>query len=249
MRTIVEDRRTRLALAEDAGWGRVSATSVLAGILVGYGAFALLAGLAGALFATTGIDVDLSGDRFRQVGMVGAVVLGVVLFASWTFGGYVAGRMARRAGTTHGLVTFLFGVLVVVAAASVVEASGSTGRIVDGLDNFGVPTSPDQWREIGPLAGIASILGMFLGALWGGTMGERWHTKLVNRALDPDVGPEAFVRASQTKVERAHERREMAVTEDFEDVNGGVPAPPRRRPDRAGVTTPPSPHREEMRPS
>jgi len=218
MRSIIEGRRDRLALAEDAGLGRVSGTSVLAGILVAYGAFALVAGLTAAVLRALNVNVDLSGQDLRQAGIAGGVVLGAVLFVSWYFGGYVAGRMARRAGTTQGLLVFLFGLFIAIAAATLVEASGATGDVVRGLRNLGVPTSADQWRQIGTVAGIASLAGMFLGAVLGGTMGERWHTKLVHRALYPGVGPEATARAAQAKALRSEERRhEVILTDEYLD--------------------------------
>jgi hypothetical protein len=34
---------------------------------------------------------------------------------------------------------------------------------------------------------------MLIGSLVGGADGERWHTKLVRRALDPSIGPDAAV--------------------------------------------------------
>jgi hypothetical protein len=215
MRNIIEGRRDRLALAEDAGLGRVSGTSVLAGVLVGYGAFGVLAGLVAAVLSTVNVNVDLSGEDLRRAGTAGGIVLGAVLFASWLFGGYVAGRMARRAGATQGFLVFGFGLFIAVAAAAAVEASGVTDDVVGGLRNLGVPTSANQWSQIGTVAGIASLAGMFLGAVLGGTLGERWHTKLVARALDPGVGPEAAVRAAQPKVLRAEERRhEIIVTDE-----------------------------------
>jgi hypothetical protein len=205
--TIVEDRRERLALAEDAGLGPVSGTSVLAGILVGYGAFAVLAGLAAAGLRAVNVDVNLTGDSFRQTGTAGGIALGVVLFVAWWFGAYVAGRMARRAGVKNGFMVFLFGLLIAVAAAAVVRASGVSDEVANQVRSLGVPTSADQWRQIGTVAGIASLLGMLLGSLLGGSMGERWHSKLLTRALDPAVGPEAMARAAQPKVLRAEERR------------------------------------------
>jgi hypothetical protein len=241
MRNIIEGRRDRLALAEDAGLGRVSGTSVLAGILVAYGAFAVVAGLTAAVLRALNLNVDVSGEDLRQAGTAGGIVLGAVLFVSWFFGGYVAGRMARRAGTTQGLLVFVFGVFIAIAAATVVEASGATGDVVRGLRNLGVPTSADQWRQIGTVAGIASLAGMFLGAVLGGTMGERWHTKLVHRALDPGVGPEAVARAAQAKAVRSEERRhELILTDEYLDrvdqaeeteatVDAGQPVKPKTR--------------------
>lgn len=221
MRTRIENRRDRLALTEDAGWGRISAASVVAGLLVGYGAFAVLAGLAAAVFAALDVDIELSGDDLRTAGTAGGVVLGVVLLASWSFGGYVAGRMARRAGASHGIWMFASGLFVAIAVAALVEASGSTDGVAGGLRNLGIPTTGEQWSDIFTVAGIASLAGMLGGAVLGGIAGERWHSKLVARALDPKVGPEADYAAARPKLARAEERRTDSdeTHETHEDAN------------------------------
>ncbi|MGH8973469.1 MAG: hypothetical protein ACRD0C_09725 [Acidimicrobiia bacterium] len=208
MRTVVENRHDRLTLVEDAGWGRISATSVAAGILVGYGAFAILAGLAAAVLGALDVNVDLTGADLRRTGTAGGIVLGVVLFVSWYFGAYTAGRMARRAGATHGVVVFLMGVLVAVSVAAAVEALGGTDDVVAGLERLGVPTTAGQWSDIGTVAGIASLVGMLAGCLLGGSAGERWHAKLMTRAVDPTVGPEAYARAAQQEAMEAQARRQ-----------------------------------------
>jgi hypothetical protein len=207
MRTTQETRRDRLALVEDAGLGRVSAVSVLAGVLVAYGAFVIVAGITAGALAAAGVDTNISGQELRQAGVAGGVVAGVLLLASYLFGGYVAGRMARRSGVIHGLLVFLFGVLIAVAVASVIRESGATDRVVEGVKSLGIPTTADQWREIGTVAGIASLVGMFVGALWGGVMGEHWHDKLMARALNPNFGPEGQTKAIAGKVDRARQRR------------------------------------------
>jgi hypothetical protein len=129
-------------------------------------------------------------------------------------------------------------VAIAIAAAALVEASGATGDVVRSLRSLGVPTSGQQWRQIGTVAGIASLAGMLLGSVLGGILGERWHTKLMARALDPGVGPEATLREAQVKALRAEERRhEIIVTDDcltgVEEENekalagAGTPAKPK----------------------
>lgn len=54
----------------------------------------------------------------------------------------------------------------------------------ESLRNFGVPTSGRQWDDVGTVAGIAALVGMFVGSLLGGVLGERWHVKLAGNALD-----------------------------------------------------------------
>ena len=206
MRTVVENRQDRLALATDAGWGRISVTSVVAGILVGYGAShpgrpdRRRARRSGRQRRSTGADL-------RRTGSLGGIVLGVVLLVSWYFGAYTAGRMARRAGVTHGVLVFFIGVLVAVAAASAVEALGATDDVIAGLQRLGVPTTADQWADIGTVAGIASLVGMLAGCLLGAAAGERWHAKLLTRALNPGVGPEGYALAAERKSLAARARR------------------------------------------
>src|SRR5882724_4585476 len=218
VKQIIETRRDRLALAEDAGLGRVSGTSVLAGVLVGYGAFAVLAGFTAAALAKLHVHVDLSGADLRRAGTASGIVLGLVLFASWLFGGYVAGRMARRAGLTNGTFVFVVGLVIAIAGAAAVSGSGAGESVAQGLRDLGIPTSGDQWRQIGTVAGVASLLGMLLGAALGGVLGEHWHTKLMDRALDPGVGPEGLVRAAQPKLLRAAERRRDIDLSDEDHV-------------------------------
>jgi len=76
--------------------------TVLADVLVGYGAFAVLTAFTVAALAKLHVHVDLWGADLRRAGTAGGIVLGVVLLGSWLFGGHVAGRMARRAGLTDG---------------------------------------------------------------------------------------------------------------------------------------------------
>ena len=48
------------------------------------------------------------------MGKGSAVTVTVVAFVAYLFGGYVAGRMARRAGLVNGLAVFVLAVLLVV---------------------------------------------------------------------------------------------------------------------------------------
>ena len=48
----------------------------------------------------------------KTIGLVGAILLLVVLFVAYYCGGYVAGRMARFAGTRQGLAVWLRSILV-----------------------------------------------------------------------------------------------------------------------------------------
>jgi hypothetical protein len=175
---VVETRRDRKELIADAGWRRISFGSVLAGTLVAYGAFAVLLAVAAAVVKALGVDTNLSSDEWRQLGVGGGIAVAVAQFLSYLSGGYVAGRMARRSGAMHGVLVFF----LAVALAGVVAA------VVSNQANVDVPARAREWRDIGTVAGIGSLVAMFLGSLIGGIKGERWHGKLVRRAYDPEVG-------------------------------------------------------------
>ena len=189
MRT-VERPRDRRELVRDAGLRSTSLVSVLAGVLVAYGAVLVLLAVAAGIGDAVGVDTAaLSDSEWRDLGTGAAVLLGVVLLAGYFFGGYVAGRMGRRAGVAHGLLVFVLGLAVIAAVAGITSATADGDAISDELRNQGIPTALDDWRDIGLVAGVGVLAAMLVGAVAGGVKGERWHGLLVSRALDPAVRP------------------------------------------------------------
>src|SRR5688572_21775074 len=119
----VETARARRQLVEEAGWRTTSGISVLAGTLVAFGAIALIAAGAGAAGSALGLDTEgISTNEWRQAGMAGAAVGALVVFLSFFFGGYTAGRMSRRAGGRHGLLVFLLSAALIGAIALIAWA-------------------------------------------------------------------------------------------------------------------------------
>lgn len=206
---VVETRGDRAALAHHAGMGRISLVSVLAGVLVAYGAFAVLLAITAAVAESIGLDTDLSANEWRDLGTAGGAVVAGVLLLCYLFGGYVAGRMARRAGASNGLMVFVLGVVVAVAVTGLVNVFTDGDDILRNLRNVGIPTSGEEWGDVLTVAGLGSLLAMIVGSVVGGSLGERWHAKLLARATDPEVGPEADARA-----EAEHHRRELRRAEE-----------------------------------
>jgi len=186
----IETGRDRAALTRQAGIGKLSFISVLAGVLVAYGAFAVLVALAGAAAAAIGLTSDLSANNWAELGVGSAIVAAVVLLVAYLFGGYVAGRMARRAGLLHGLGVFILALVIVALIAAIAATQTDTSAIRDNLRSLGIPTTGAEWGEVGTLAGIGSLAAMLVGAVLGGMLGERWHTKLTRRAASPKYGPD-----------------------------------------------------------
>jgi hypothetical protein len=125
----VETGRDRAALTREAGIGKLSFISVLAGVLVAYGAFAVLAALAAAAAAAIGLNTDLSANNWAELGVGSAIVAAVVLLLAYLFGGYVAGRMARRAGLIHGLAVFVLALVIVALIAAITATQTDTSAI------------------------------------------------------------------------------------------------------------------------
>ena len=148
----------------------------LAGALVGYATFGILATIVVAVAAAMDWDLDITATEWRELGFGGAVLTGILLFVAFLYGGFVAGRMSRTAGIPQGVGTFAAAILIAGVTALVVNvlADGDQAeRLVSGLRAFGVPGSGDEWRQIGTVAAAASLGGMLAGSLLGGAAGER----------------------------------------------------------------------------
>lgn len=206
-RSMRETGRERRELADDAGFGGFSLTSILAGVLVAYGAFSVLAGLAGAAVAAVGVDTDLTAD-WERLGTTGALIVAGLLLLAYLFGGYVAGRMARRRGLVHGLGVLVLGLAVVAAVAALVRSSAATDAIAADLRSLGIPTTASEYGQAGTVAGLASLLAVAAGSLLGGALGERWHSRLWARAADPNVGAQA---TAARQAEEARTRANLAL--------------------------------------
>ena len=118
-----------------------------------------------------------------------AIAGAIVLFLAYLFGGYVAGRMARRAGLLNGLAVFVLAIVLIAAVGAIVAGQADVDSIRTNLRSLGIPTSGSEWSDIGTLAGIASLAAMLIGALVGGVLGERWHSKLTRRAVSGKYRP------------------------------------------------------------
>lgn len=207
--TAVESRRDRLALVEDAGFRRISVASVLAGVMCAYGTFVMVLGITGGILRAAGVDTNFSANDWRRIGSGAGILVALVLFISYFFGGYVAGRMSRRAGTTHGVLVFVLGLVLLGVAAVIANAATDSADILRNLRSVGIPTSWDEWRDIGTVVGIASLVAMLLGSVVGGAKGERWHGRLLARAADPAVGNVVHGRADTDVTDVAADREDV----------------------------------------
>lgn len=220
----VETGRDRRELVSDAGFGQLSVASVAGGAVAAYGTFAVLSGITASMAVAADADFDVAG-RWEQLGVAGGLVVAGLLLLSFLAGGYVAGRMARRAGLAHGAAVVVLGIVGAVVAAWTARQIGGTDLAVDNLRNLGVPTTAAEWRDVATVAGLASLAAMVVGGLLGGSLGERWHAKLVARALDPQKGAEAEARRD---AEQRAAEAEALRTASFRRARAATPSRTRR---------------------
>jgi hypothetical protein len=194
-----ETRHDRRDLAREAGLGRLSVVSLLGGVVSAIAAFALLIGLAAAASSAVDFDTDLMSQEWRNIDAPDAAIFSIALFVACLFGGYVAGRMARRTGLSHGFYTFALGVVLLVGAVAGLDEMTRGDALIVGFNTLGIPTEFDAWRELSAPVSLAWALTALAGACIGGSLGERWHTQLLARAADPTIGPTAAARGDAGK--------------------------------------------------
>ncbi len=198
-------------ITREAGIGPVSGISIVAGTLSAYGAFALIAALAGALLSAAEVETDFRSNDWTGSGAVAALASALVLLLAYLLGGYVAGRMARRAGLVHGVAVAISSLVLAAVVGGVVGGLADNQEVEDNLRSIGAPTTTDQITGVAITGLVVSLVALVIGAVLGGILGERWHTKLARRAADPDVGPAAESRA---RAEREDQERRRTIESD-----------------------------------
>lgn len=234
----VEGRRDRMAFAREAGLGRASLPSAVAGTMVAYGTFVVLLALVGGIaarLASSGSSSLVPND-WQDLGTGAGIGVAVLLGLAYLFGGYVAGRMARRGGLVNGILVFVLGVAVAAGVAAIVGTRADSGSIVRNLRNVGVPTSGKEWSQVGTVAGIAALVAMLVGAVMGGVLGERWHAKLAARAADPDIGPAAEARRRDAQIRAEREASESPPARNREIAGPGASKQTPSRPPRGDTS-------------
>jgi hypothetical protein len=171
-----------------AGYGRLSLSSVLAGVLVGAGCFGILAVSAVAIAQRAGWKGQFTDTPPGELALGGGLVAAGLLLVSFVYGGYVAGRMARRSGVVHGVATFVLAVAGAAGAAAIVAGLNNVDLVARTLHKIDLPVTRNDWRSnTGVTIGIACAAAMFVGSLFGAIRGDRWHGRLAMRAAPVEV--------------------------------------------------------------
>jgi hypothetical protein len=175
-----EDREDRL---RDM-YGGVDWLASLLGFVFALVAGAIFSAVAGVVLAPLGFSLNLTGPLGAAV-ITGLVLLGVLIFLTYFFGGYVAGRLARFDGGRNGAMvlvwTLLTGLLLLLAAG--VFRGFLPGGAADAIGGFLDRTSSalgslSQAGIVGIVVVVAAFLIALVGGLLGGRLGSRYHAEI-----------------------------------------------------------------------
>jgi hypothetical protein len=144
--------------------------------------FALVAGL---VLAPLGFSLDLGGEIGAAV-ITGLVLVAVLVFLTYFFGGYVAGRLARFDGGRNGAMLLLWtlAVALLAALAGGIFSNFLPAGLSEGLRNFiqndvlSTIGNLSQLGIIGIVVFVGALLVALLGGFLGGRLGSRYHAEI-----------------------------------------------------------------------
>src|SRR5215216_1050429 len=146
---------------------------------------AVFSAVAGFVLVPFAITPDLSGGQIGASLITGLALLGVLIFLTFFFGGYVAGRLARFDGGRNGamVLVWMFIVVVILALAAAIFNGFLPAGMAEGIANlidrivFTAGNLADA-GVVGLVAAAAALLLALLGGALGGRMGSRYHTEI-----------------------------------------------------------------------
>jgi hypothetical protein len=177
----VEEREDRLR----GMYGGVDWLASFLGFVFAAVVGALFLLVAGLVLAPLGFSVNLGGELGAAV-ITGLVLVGILIFLTYFFGGYVAGRLARFDGGRNGAMLLLWTLAAVLLAAlaggifsSFLPASIS-GSIRDAIQNnvLSAIGNLSGLGIVGILVAIGAVLVALLGGYLGGLLGSRYHSEI-----------------------------------------------------------------------
>ena len=159
--------------------GGVSGGAILTGVVVAFGAMFLLSALIGGILAALGVaETDITRGEAIDAGIGAGIAFVVAQLLSYMWGGYTAGRMGRGAGIANGVLVPVTAIVLALITGAIVTGLGATANLNLPFTENRLPLENDYLVNWGIGVAIASFIAMFVGAIIGGAMGARWHTKL-----------------------------------------------------------------------
>jgi hypothetical protein len=141
--------------------------------------------VAGLVLVPLGFPPEISDGQLGASVLTGLAVVGVLIFLTYFFGGYVAGRLARFDGGRNGamVLAWTFIVALILALVAVVFSGFLPAPASAGIANLAQGTASAAGNLAGAgMAGIvvavAALLLALLGGFFGGRLGSRYHTEI-----------------------------------------------------------------------
>lgn len=179
--------------------GGISFSAVLTGVVVAFGAMALLAATIGAILVGMRTDVsEITRSDFVGGGIGVAMALVISQLLAYMWGGYTAGRMSRGAGLANGLLVPFTAFVMALGLAMAARYLGSDIDLNVPFTRVAVETVGSDAVNAGIGFGFIALMAMFIGGAIGGLLGARWHTKLELRDTEGVVATEAVPRTERT---------------------------------------------------
>jgi hypothetical protein len=174
------------AVAADRGidrahdrFGGFDIPAQLTGMLVAVALTLLLGGIAGAIIGSIAYQTGLKGNLSDI--SIGSLITGlVVLFIAFLIGGWAAGRIARYDGGRNGLMTAVWFLILTAILAALGIWFGTQYNVVG---NVNLPNWFDAWFSSdkvttgAAISGIAAVIVSLLGGFLGGLWGQRFHKR------------------------------------------------------------------------
>ena len=171
-------------------FGGFDVPAQLTGMLVAIGLVVLLGGIAGAVIGSIAYQTGLQGNLNNI--SVGALASGlVVLFVSFLIGGWAAGRIARYDGGRNGLMTAVWFLLLTAILAGLGVWFGAQYNVAGRVD---LPNWFEAWfsdRDVtiaAALSGIGAVIATLVGGFLGGLWGARYHRRADATIVDARAG-------------------------------------------------------------
>lgn len=148
--------------------------------------FAAVAGgvlfsVAGLVLVPLGVSVEIGGE-LGPAAITALALLAVLIFLTFLFGGYVAGRLARFDGGRNGAMCVVWA--LIIGFLGFVIASFLPGPTGDAMRGFIQGTALPLAGEviglgaIGIAVAVAAVLIAALGGMAGGRLGARYHSEI-----------------------------------------------------------------------
>jgi len=176
-----EDREDRL---RDM-YGGVDWLASFLGLIFAFVVAAVFSATAGLVLVPFGFPPELLDGQLGTSAITGLALLGVLIFLTYFFGGYVAGRLARFDGGRNGamVLVWTFIVVLILALAAVVFSGFLPDAIADRIANsvdgiLSTATDLASAGIVGIVTALAAVLIALLGGFLGGRLGSRYHSEI-----------------------------------------------------------------------